>query len=240
MASKKGSNKKTAKKGGCKKSCKSKPVKKTAPKSKKPAKKTAAVKKSKAAKTVARKTAVKKSAPKKTVIKKPAAPKKINNKKPAPKITVPANTVTKHVVAAPVAQEQVKRPSLLDKPASKLTAREKSLLEIRLRLIGQKDVILSEAETAMNSLPEQTIFPDLGDQATAETDRNFMLRLRGREQKLLNKIEEAIERIEAGTFGICESCGEEISIERLIARPVATLCIDCKEEQEEEEKLQGS
>jgi DnaK suppressor protein len=89
----------------------------------------------------------------------------------------------------------------------------------------------------MNSLPEQTVFPDLGDQASAETDRNFMLRLKGREQRLLNKIEEAIERIDEGKYGICESCGEPIRTPRLEARPVTTLCIECKTEQEEEEKL---
>jgi DnaK suppressor protein len=91
----------------------------------------------------------------------------------------------------------------------------------------------------MNALPEQTVFPDLGDQATAETDRNFMLRLKGREQRLLNKIEEALERIDSGGYGICDSCGENIKIPRLEARPVTTLCIECKTEQEEEEKLLG-
>jgi DnaK suppressor protein len=91
----------------------------------------------------------------------------------------------------------------------------------------------------MNSLPDQTIFPDLGDQATAETDRNFMLRLRGREQRLLKKIDDALERIDSGVFGICEVCGEEIHIKRLEARPVTTMCIDCKTAQEEEEKLMG-
>jgi len=120
-----------------------------------------------------------------------------------------------------------------------LGPREKKILEIRERLLGQKEFLIAEAEQAMNSLPEQTIFPDLGDQATAETDRSFMLRLRGREQKLLKKIEEAIDRIDKGEYGICEVCGEEIGIERLEARPVTTMCIACKTEQEEEEKLQA-
>ena len=91
----------------------------------------------------------------------------------------------------------------------------------------------------MSALPEQTVFPDLGDQASAETNRNFMLRLRGREQRLLNKIEETIERIDNDDFGICDSCGESISTKRLLARPVASLCIECKLEQEEEEKVKG-
>ena len=64
-----------------------------------------------------------------------------------------------------------------------------------------------------------------------------MLKLKGRERKLLAKIDEAIEKIDNGTYGICESCGEEINIKRLEARPVTTMCIECKTEQEEEEKL---
>lgn len=135
-----------------------------------------------------------------------------------------------------------KKTASKKKPASKkkaLTTREKKIQEIRDRLVEQKEFLIAEAEQAMNALPEQTVFPDLGDQASAETDRSFMLRLRGREQKLLKKIEEALERIDTGKYGICEVCGEEIGIKRLEARPVTTMCIECKTEQEEEEKLQG-
>jgi DnaK suppressor protein len=64
-----------------------------------------------------------------------------------------------------------------------------------------------------------------------------MLRLKGRERKLLKKIDEAIDRMDEGIFGICEKCGEEINIKRLEARPVTTMCIECKTLQEEEEKL---
>ncbi|MFN3479779.1 MAG: RNA polymerase-binding protein DksA [Thermodesulfovibrionales bacterium] len=120
-----------------------------------------------------------------------------------------------------------------------LSTREKKILDIRKKLVEQRKALLSEAEEALNALPGQTIFPDLGDQASAEIDRNFMLRLRGREQKLLKKIEAAIEKIDNGTFGICEVCGQEIDIKRLEARPVTTMCIECKTEQEEEEKLRG-
>jgi DnaK suppressor protein len=66
-----------------------------------------------------------------------------------------------------------------------------------------------------------------------------MLRLRDRDRKLVKKIREALSRIEDGTFGICEMCGEEIAIARLKARPVTTLCIECKSRQEEEERLRG-
>jgi len=121
-----------------------------------------------------------------------------------------------------------------------LSPREEKLQMIRIRLLQQRETLLNEAESALNELPGQTIFPDLGDQASAETDRNFMLRLRGREQRLLKKIDEAISRIENGTFGICDDCGNEIDIKRLEARPVTTMCIECKTLQEEEEKLRES
>jgi DnaK suppressor protein len=121
-----------------------------------------------------------------------------------------------------------------------LSPREEKLQMIRTKLLRQRETLLNEAESALNELPGQTIFPDLGDQASAETDRNFMLRLRGREQRLLKKIDEAISRIENGTFGICDDCGNEIDIKRLEARPVTTMCIECKTLQEEEEKLRES
>lgn len=125
------------------------------------------------------------------------------------------------------------------KPAkvARLTLRDKKIQEIKKKLLYRRERLLAEAEEALNELPGQTVFPDLGDQATAEIDRNFMLRLRGRERKLLKKIEEAIDRIELGTFGICDKCGEEINIRRLEVRPVTTMCIECKTQQEEEEKL---
>lgn len=136
-------------------------------------------------------------------------------------------------------QNPTKKGHASSAPNKKLPARQQMILRIREDLLKQKETILSEAEVAINTLPEQTVFPDPGDQATAEVDRNFMLRLRGREQRLLKKIEEAVERIDSGAFGICESCGEEIDVKRLAARPVTTMCIACKIEQEEEEKLQG-
>lgn len=126
-----------------------------------------------------------------------------------------------------------------EKKTKNSTLRDEQIQDIKRNLLLQKEALLSEAEVALNALPGQTVFPDMGDQATAEIDRNFMLRLRSREQKLLKKIENAIERIENGTFGICDTCGMEIDIRRLEARPVTTLCIDCKTQQEEEEKLRG-
>jgi DnaK suppressor protein len=131
--------------------------------------------------------------------------------------------------------KETKKPKTKSK--AKINLREKKIQEIRKRLVAQKKALLAGALEALNELPGQTVFADLGDQATAEIDRNFMLRLKGRERKLLKKIEEAIERMEQGVFGICDKCGLEINIKRLEARPVTTMCIECKTLQEEEEKL---
>ncbi len=123
------------------------------------------------------------------------------------------------------------------KTTKDISLREKKLREIRKKLNQQRIELISEAGIALTALPDETIFPELGDQASAEIDRNFMLKLKGRERKLLAKIDEAIEKIDNGTYGICEACGEEINLRRLEARPVTTMCIECKTEQEEEEKL---
>lgn len=117
---------------------------------------------------------------------------------------------------------------------------DSKLLIIKKKLVKQRQDLLTEAEHTLTSKisSEKESFPDPTDQAVAELDNNFVLRLRGREQKLLKKIEEAIARIDSGEYGVCESCGEQISLKRLEARPVTTLCIECKTRQEEEEKLQ--
>ena len=81
--------------------------------------------------------------------------------------------------------------------------------------------------------------PDLLDQAFAESDTSFAFRIKEREGRLIQKIEEALELIEEGTFGICEECGEEISEGRLMARPVTTLCIQCKRRMEAQERIRG-
>ncbi len=83
---------------------------------------------------------------------------------------------------------------------------------------------------------DQVAFPDPTDQASMETDRNFDLRIRDRERKLIKKIDQAMVRIKEGSFGSCEGCGADIGVKRLQARPVTTYCIDCKTAQEQEER----
>jgi len=93
--------------------------------------------------------------------------------------------------------------------------------------------ILGEADKTRNDMTGLAApFPDPTDRASLETDRNFTLRIRDRERKLITKIREAQERIDAGTYGYCELCGNEITEKRLIARPVTTMCINCKSRQE--------
>ncbi len=112
-------------------------------------------------------------------------------------------------------------------------------LELFHRLLEERrrDLLL-EAERAlgaMNNRPEESC-ADPNDRASLESDRNFVLRMRDRERKLLSKIDEAFARIEAGSYGRCEECGGDIGIERLRARPVTTLCITCKSAQEARER----
>ena len=100
--------------------------------------------------------------------------------------------------------------------------------------------LLDEAEKTVSDMTTgKENFPDPNDRATLESDRNFELRIRDRERKLLVKIQEAIKRLDDGVFGICEACGGTISEKRLIARPVTTQCIDCKTKQEKIERLKG-
>ncbi len=110
--------------------------------------------------------------------------------------------------------------------------------EFRKILQEQLDELQREAgRTVSEMTDEKTNFPDPTDRASLESDRNFELRIRDRERKLILKIREALERIDQGEFGICESCEEEIGAARLRARPVTTLCIECKTEQERQEKI---
>jgi len=110
----------------------------------------------------------------------------------------------------------------------------RQLLQQRLAdLLGEADKTREDMTGAASP------FPDPADRATLETDRNFTLRIRDRERKLITKIREAMERIENGTYGQCEICGGDISEKRLIARPVTTMCIACKSRQEALERARG-
>lgn len=105
----------------------------------------------------------------------------------------------------------------------------------------QMDALLKEADrTVVGMTDSKENFPDPTDRAALESDRNFLLRIRDRERKLISKIQEALMRLDEDTYGICESCGEDIGFERLQARPVTTLCVDCKKRQEANERARGN
>jgi len=113
-----------------------------------------------------------------------------------------------------------------------------TLEEFKGLLNQQLDSLLQDVGKTVSEMTEENPnFPDPTDRASLESDRNFELRIRDRERMLINKIKQALQRIEDGTFGLCESCEEPIGEERLRARPVTTLCIDCKTEQERKEKI---
>ena len=107
-------------------------------------------------------------------------------------------------------------------------------------LNNRLEELLSHADDTVSGMTQpKENFPDPTDRASLESERNFMLRIRDRENKLIKKIRKALNRIERGTFGVCEECGENISVKRLNARPVTTQCIDCKTKEEASEKALG-
>jgi DnaK suppressor protein len=101
-------------------------------------------------------------------------------------------------------------------------------------LLSQRKELIGEAERAVDRMMTQKdeTFADPADRASWESEASRDLRIRDRERKLVEKIDAALRRIADGTFGECEECGEMISVGRLRARPVTTLCISCKAEQE--------
>ncbi len=114
--------------------------------------------------------------------------------------------------------------------------KKRDVQDFKKLLEGQLEQLLDEADNTVSGMTSQKEnFPDTTDRAALETDRNFMLRIRDRESKLMRKIKKALHRIENDTFGVCEECGEEISSQRIKARPVTSYCIDCKTKEEARE-----
>ena len=118
--------------------------------------------------------------------------------------------------------------------------KKKDLEYFKELLTKRMEDLLSQADTTVTDMnTPKGNFPDPADRATYEADRNFELRIRDREYKLIKKVRNALDRIENGTFGVCEKCGEDISVKRVQARPVTTQCIDCKTKEEMLEKALG-
>ncbi len=116
---------------------------------------------------------------------------------------------------------------------------KKELEDFKKRLTAQRQELVDKARKTLEQdmALDVSELPDDMDFATTQSDQGMILRLRGREKTLLKKIEEALKRIDSGEFGICAACGEDILAKRMEARPVTTLCIACKEEQERHERL---
>ncbi|HVH46368.1 MAG TPA: TraR/DksA C4-type zinc finger protein [Labilithrix sp.] len=112
------------------------------------------------------------------------------------------------------------------------------LKKFKTLLTEKRDEIVKKAKQTLEEdmTLDSNDLPDEMDLASSEYLQSFTFRLRGREKVFLDKIEKALRKIEDGSFGTCEECGEEISIKRLEARPETTLCIRCKEDQERHEK----
>lgn len=103
-----------------------------------------------------------------------------------------------------------------------------------------KSELMMEVDRTVHHMQDEAAnFPDPNDRATQESEFSLELRTRDRERKLIKKIDEALKEIESGNYGYCETCGIEIGIRRLEARPTATLCIDCKTLDEIREKQLG-
>jgi RNA polymerase-binding transcription factor len=163
-------------------------------------------------------------------------------KKPAPKTAAKPPEV-KAVEAAPVEDKPAKRSGvseaeLLRAPASQYMNAEQ-LAFFRERLLQTQKELLEKANLTSEHLREHELEADPTDQATIEEEYALELRARDRERKLLKKIDEALRRIEEGSYGYCEETGEPIGVARLIARPTATLSVEAQTRREQKQKLYG-
>ena len=133
-----------------------------------------------------------------------------------------------------------KRPSLPKnyKPTEKekfMSARQREYF--RRKLLSWREELLDESSETLKNMQEESLAePDMADRASLESDRALELRTRDRQRKLISKIDEALERLEAGEYGYCEEPGEPISLKRLEARPIATLSVEAQERHERMER----
>lgn len=181
-------------------------------------------------KAVAKKTTTKKTTTKKVTPKKPAA-KKVIAKKTAPK---KAKKIEKYEEAQFLASI---KPYALKKNEKYMNAKQKQ--HFQEILVSWKEQLQIEQDRTADKIQKNVShFPDESDRATHEEEFTLELRTRERERKLLSKISESIEDLKSDDYGYCASCGIEIGIRRLEARPTATRCIDCKTIEEIHERQQ--
>ena len=181
-------------------------------------------------KAVAKKTTTKKTTTKKVAPKKPAA-KKVTAKKTAPK---KAKKIEKYEEAQFLASI---KPYALKKNEKYMNAKQKKHFQ-EILVSWMEQLQIEQDRTADKIQKNVSHFPDESDRATHEEEFTLELRTRERERKLLSKISESIEDLKSDDYGYCASCGIEIGIRRLEARPTATRCIDCKTIEEIHERQQ--
>jgi len=265
-ASKKKTAKKVTSKKATKKTVAKKVTKKTAVKktTKKSAKKTAA-KKTTAKKSATKKTAAKKTTAKKTIAKKTVAKKTTTKKVSKKTATAAAKTSSKKTTTSPptkkAAEKPMAKPSRPTRPPEPNVSTETMLIKdfkpyqlknneeymnaeqvghFRYLLNALKSQLLKEVERTVHHMRDEAAnFPDPNDRATQESEFSLELRNRDRERKLIKKIDGSLSDLDNGEYGFCESCGIEIGIRRLEARPTANLCYDCKELDEIKERQFG-
>jgi DnaK suppressor protein len=135
--------------------------------------------------------------------------------------------------ATVLAQDDGYRPSENEEFMS-----ERQLGYFRNKLMRWKEEILRESRETVSHLQKETEnHPDIADRASSETDRSLELRTRDRQRKLIAKIDDALRRIEDGSYGYCEETGEPIGLARLEARPIATLSLEAQERHERRERV---
>ena len=197
------------------------PAKKPAAK-KTPAKKTAAKKAPAKKPTAAKKAAVKKAPAKKPAAKKAAAKKPVAKKAPAKR-----TAAKKSIDAQPSAESGSFIPYQQKKNEDYMNEAQRA--HFREILLDWKRQLMEEVDRTMTHMQDEAAhYPDPADRASQEEEFSLELKTRDRERKLIKKIDNTLELIDQDNYGYCESCGVEIGIRRLEARPTATQCIDCK------------
>ena len=233
-------------------------VKKKAPAKTAASKKTSVNKQPAAKKSVAKKATAKKTPAKKAEVKKAPAQKAAAKKAATPKASASSVTTAKPTAKKAPAKKSsgVTAKSVRKSGAGSYTPvegfaayelkkgeeymNEPQLKHFRDLLVAWKRQLMEEVDRTVHHMQDEAAnFPDPNDRATQESEFSLELRTRDRERKLIKKIDESIANLDSGEYGYCESCGVEIGVRRLEARPTATLCIDCKTLDEIREKQMG-
>ena len=200
-----------------------------------------------AKKAPAKKSAAKPAAAKRAPAKKPAA-KPVAVKKPVakPVVVQAVKSVAKPPVKVVASKSAVDLVTFKDFKPYKLQKGEEymndhQVLHFRDILLAWKKALMEEVDRTVHHMQDEAAnFPDPNDRATQESEFSMELRTRDRERKLIKKIDEALAKLDTREYGFCDSCGVEIGIRRLEARPTATQCIDCKTLDEIREKQMGT